>query len=252
MIEVIKGYARRIPGLQPAYRRARKVMGFLPVDGPRAIDHLGHRRYVTERWGEIGPLQWQFLLAHGLEPHHYLLDIACGCLQLGLHAIPYLEPGHYLGVEKERMLLDAGIEEELGRETYESRRPVLLCNDRFDFAGIGGIRPDIAWSHSLFTHLVPSSIERCLRNLRSVIAEHGVYYTTYFETTRPDGERRNARRDNAFSGGVFLRSSIERFGRNTGWAMEYIGDWGHPNGQIMVAYRPRRVMEAPALVNRRI
>jgi hypothetical protein len=157
-------------------------MGFLPPDGPQVIDILGHRRYVTEKWGEIGPLQWRFLLGHGLEPQHYLLDIACGCLQLGLHAIPYLDSGHYIGIEKEQKLIDAGINQELGRDVYEARKPVLICNDQFDFSGIG-VRPDFAWSHSLFTHLTPASSVRCLSNLRGVIADHGVYYTTLRDAT---------------------------------------------------------------------
>jgi len=29
---------------------------------------------------------------------------------------------------------------------------------------------------------------------------------------------------------------MEQFGKETGWQVEYIGDWNHPRGQKMVCY----------------
>jgi hypothetical protein len=88
---------------------------------------------------------------------------------------------------------------------------------------------------------MPPSIEKCLTNLRKVIADDGVYYTTYWETNDPKTEEKSAQEwkyDHAFGGRIFLRSTMENFGRRTGWSMDYIGDWNHPKGQIIVRYRP--------------
>jgi hypothetical protein len=34
----------------------------------------------------------------------------------------------------------------------------------------------------------------------------------------------------------YTRSEMEKFGADAGWRAEYIGDWGHPRGQRMIAY----------------
>ena len=52
---------------------------------------------VGGMWDEIGRLQFEFLRARGLKADHWLLDIGCGCLRGGIHAIKYLKTGNYYG-----------------------------------------------------------------------------------------------------------------------------------------------------------
>ena len=128
-----------VPGLlADLLRRLRR-----PAQGPEGIASLGHRAYVGGRWDEIGDLQWRFLLNHGLRPETFLLDIACGSLRLGCRAIPYLAPGHYLGIEKEAELLRVGVEQELGAELESRQQPRLLVDDSFRFDRFGVVA-DIA------------------------------------------------------------------------------------------------------------
>ena len=82
-----------------------------------------HNEPLPVPWDEIGKLQFDFLVRSGLQPHHYFLDVGCGSLRGGVHFIPYLETAHYLGIDKEVDLINAGIERELGHDLYESRRP---------------------------------------------------------------------------------------------------------------------------------
>jgi len=51
---------------------------------------------VGGMWEQIGQLQFDFLVNHGLEPNHKLLDIGCGTLRGGRHFITYLVPGNYM------------------------------------------------------------------------------------------------------------------------------------------------------------
>lgn len=83
-------------------RLIRKIFPFayLPPHGEEGVSQLGHRNYIGGMWEEIGNLQLDFLISNGLSPNHYLLDIACGSLRLGVKAMPYLQPSHYLAVEK--------------------------------------------------------------------------------------------------------------------------------------------------------
>jgi hypothetical protein len=204
------------------------------LHGPEGVRQAGHRRYVGGLWDEIGRLQFDFLVAEGLLSHHYLLDIACGSLRAGVHFIPYLESGHYLGIEKEADLLQAGIDQELGRELYEQKRPVLLADGAFSFERFG-VRPDFALAQSLFTHLPVEIIEQCMRKLRPVIADTGRFYATFFETheqwTNPDEPHDHG----TFK---FTRQQFNELGRATGWDAHYIGEWKHPRGQVMVLYKP--------------
>jgi hypothetical protein len=198
--------------------------------GPEGVRTLGHREYVGGMWDQIGRLQLDFLLSAGLSPHHYLLDIGCGALRGGVHLIRYLDAGHYLGMEKEAELLEAGIDE-LGVDLYEQQVPLLIASDRFD-VGRFGIVPDVAIAQSLFTHLPPLAIRTCLANLRRVMPA-GSFFATFFETAAPV---QNPLAPHDHASFRYTPQEMRDFG--AGWAMTYIGDWGHPRGQVMVEYVP--------------
>jgi hypothetical protein len=203
--------------------------------GPDGIQAVGHRQYVGGLWDEIGKLQFDFLLANGLEPQHVFLDVACGCLRAGVHFIPYLETGHYLGIDKEADLIRAGISEELGRALYDLKRPELIVSDAFEFERFSR-KSTHALAQSLFTHLPPSMIMVCLKKLRAAMEMEGVFYATYFETAASRANPAKAHDHGLF---YYTRQDMERFGSKTGWHAEYIGDWKHPRNQIIVRYRPR-------------
>ncbi len=202
--------------------------------GSVGISQLGHRDYVGGRWEEIGKLQFEFLVAKGLLPQHYLLDVACGSLRAGVHLIPYLSPGHYWGLEKERELVEAGLARELDPTIRESQRPQFLINAEFDVTGIG--QPlDYIWIHSLLTHLPLLEIERCLQHLRVVVQQTTVCYATYFETSTVHNNQVQAHDHESF---FYTREELGRCAFEAGWVTDFIGDWGHPRGQQMLKLMP--------------
>jgi hypothetical protein len=202
--------------------------------GEAGISHLGHRDYVGGLWEEVGRLQFDFLIAEGLRPSHVLLDIACGALRGGVHFIPYLDRGNYLGIEKERTLVERGLADELPADVREEKAPELLIDGSFAFARLSKA-PDYALAQSLFTHLPPGEIERCLTRLRAVARPGCRAYATFFETAaaepRPD-------RAHDHVNWRYTRDEMLGFGRRCGWQARYVGDWGHPRGQVMVALTP--------------
>ncbi|MBA2681854.1 MAG: class I SAM-dependent methyltransferase [Ktedonobacteraceae bacterium] len=202
--------------------------------GLKRIQKVGHRSYVGGLWDEIGKLQFDFLLKEGLQPYHYLVDIACGSLRAGLHFIPYLETGHYLGIEKEESLIQAGIEKELSKEVYELKKPCFVVSSAFEFDKFK-LQPDYALAQSLFTHLPPSYIHLCFKNLRGCIHDDGVFYATFWEV---ETERANPSKPNDRGFFGYTQQQMESFGSRNGWKPEYIGDWHHPRGQKMVRFRP--------------
>ncbi|MEY4841220.1 MAG: hypothetical protein RLZZ374_2128, partial [Cyanobacteriota bacterium] len=206
----------------------------LPPEGPAGVRSLGHRRYVGGHWNRIGQLQLNFLIQQGLKPQHTLLDIACGSLRLGRKkAIPYLEVGNYIGIDKEQALLDAGLHHEIPAALVEARRPLLIQASDFGFERIGR-RVDMAIANSLFTHLPPDLILLCLQRLRPWLAPGACLYATFFESTSEQCHPKDPHDHGYFA---YTRAQMLDLGNQAGLNPYYIGDWGHPRGQRMVAFK---------------
>jgi len=152
----------------------------------------------------------------------------------GVHFIPYLEPEHYLGLEKEQALIDAGIKKELGLILFKSKKPQFIVSANFEFE-LFTAQPDFVLAQSLFTHLPPPHIKTCLTKLRASIAKDGVFFATFFEV---DSERVNPSEPHDHACFAYTKQQMEEFGLRCGWNAAYIGDWNHPRGQAMFKYTP--------------
>ena len=204
-----------------------------PPEGPAGIARLGHRGYVGGMWDEMGRIQFEFLRSRGLRPSSYLMDVACGSLRLGVHAIPFLDPGHYLGIEKEESLVKAGLEVELDPAVRAERRPVIVISSSFEFHRFGR-QTDFAIAQSLFTHLPTEAVPLCLRRIAPALADDGVFFASFF---RSESAVRNPRRSHDHLAFRYTEREMLSFGEAEGLRSRYIGDWGHPRGQVMVEYR---------------
>jgi SAM-dependent methyltransferase len=216
-------------------RAIRKInpLAFLEPEGEKGIKKMGHREYIGGHWDAIGGLQFDFLRSKGLQPESYLLDIACGSLRLGVKAIPYLQPGHYLGIEKESGLVAAGLEQELDKELRASHSPNIVISDAFEFEKLGQ-KADFAMAQSLFSHLPPVLINLCLKNLLPCLTDDGAFYATYFEVDTP---RNNPDKPHDHGYYAYTKSEMLAFGPPNGFTANYIGDWSHPRDQVIVEYR---------------
>ena len=181
------------------------------------------------RWG---PHQLQFMRDRGLEPHHCLLDIGCGSLRGGVHYIRYLDPGNYLGFDKEPALVKAGVEAELGRSLADQKRPELVTNGSFDFAAFTRC-PDFSIAQSLFSHLAAHDASRCLENLSHFTRErdHRLYATFFVGDSR-----KNATRSHAHGTYMYDPAEFAAIGEAAGWNARYIGVWTTARGQHMMEF----------------
>ncbi len=200
-------------------------------EGVAEIDRVGHRAYVGGLWDEIGVLQLAFMRSQGLRPDQTLLDIACGSLRGGVHFIPWLDPGRYLGLDREARLIELGIERELGAALYAERRPEFVVSDRFAFERFSR-RPDMSIAQSLFTHLSPEDIALCLGNLRPVVAPGHRLMATFI----PGDGSGNPERSHPHLPFRYPAARLVALGRDAGWEVEQIGEWGHPRGQRMLCF----------------
>lgn len=210
-----------------------------------AIRDGQHRETIGGLWDEMGAHQMAFLIARGMQPSDRLLDVGCGSLRLGVHAIAYLDAGRYFGTDLNPDLIDAGRERELDdAQRLKAPRSQFASDDAFDF----GFLPepmDFAIAQSVFTHLPLNHLRRCLATLRPHMAESGQFLVTYFDcpTERSLFEPMTQPR-----GGVVTHDYMDPYhyrladmawaAEQTGWRLEPIGDWSHPRNQSIVAFRP--------------
>lgn len=200
-----------------------------------------HRAVVGGLWDEIGQIQFDFLVTHGLQPHHHLLDVGCGSLRGGIHFIGYLAPGHYVGIDANRTILEAGRTIELTRHDLWWKKPTLLHVRDFDVAHLG-IAFDFAVAVSVLTHLPREAVSQCLQRTAQVLAPGGRFYATIFEAppgyvgplehARTDGEPLVSYPDrDPFH---YDLATLMQLADAAGLTLEYVGDWGHPRGQRML------------------
>jgi SAM-dependent methyltransferase len=210
--------------------------------GRQSVSNVPHRQAVGGAWDEIGKLQFDFLVQHGLRPHHRLVDVGCGSLRGGVHFIRYLDDGHYYGIDREQWLLAAGREIELPRAGLEDRTVHLLCRDDFDLTQFG-IEFDYALAQSVFTHLPWNSVLRCLVNVQRALCSRGEFYATFFEDK--DGTHRISPIRHEVGGRVtypdqdpyhYEFSVFRELAQRVGLEVDYIGDWGHPRNQVMMVF----------------
>ena len=194
---------------------------------------LGHRRYVGGDWDSIGDMSFAFLREQGLRPDHVLLDIACGSFRLGSRAIPYLDPGNYLGIDREASLIAEGMKHELGEAMIAQKRPEILISADFEFARFSR-HPDVAVAFSLFTHLTPDAIDLCLRRLRNVMKPDSRFYATYKPRPRL---WRNPSVSNSFASFRYSLSEMTEFAKCNGFTVTEMGDWRPQAIQKMLQFR---------------
>ena len=178
-------------------------------------------------WDEIGALQYQFLLAQGLQPGHRLLDYGCGTLRGGRFFIDYLEPGRYVGVDISRNVV-AKAQELLRNENLADKKPELIwnANASLDFSEVGNQKFDFIIAQSVFTHLLPEHINTCIGNVARVMKSEGRFYFTNFDADE------------------FIKRSVKDFAHPASFYRQLAGAYAfdlddlselypHPRGQSM-------------------
>ena len=193
---------------------------------------MQHREYVGGMWESIGRLQFDFLINQGMKPESILLDIACGCLRLGVHAIPYLNKGCYLGIDKSEALIVAGLEYELHDAIRREKEPHFVISSTFDFDRFK-LEPDFTIAQSLFTHLTSDRIERCFYRISKLLKQKGVFFAPFFEAAVPQENPSESHDHKNFK---YTRDEMLNFGKTNGLNAQYIGDWNHPRDQVIVSY----------------
>lgn len=196
-----------------------------------------HRMSVGGNYEQMGSSQLDMLKRNGLKSDKKLLDVGCGSLRLGVQAMRYLNPGCYFGIDCDQNIVNAGLKRELPSHVRENKQPAFTINKYFDFSEFGDEKFDFAMAQSVFTHLPPTAIELCLKNVMERINLGGIFFASYnladnhitrFGQVYPEMTR-------------YSVDYFETLARKYNVGFENIGNWGIPqnntNHQLLLAFK---------------
>lgn len=199
-----------------------------------------HREFVGGLWDELGQLQFDFLVDAGLQTHHSLCDLGCGCFRGGIHFIKYLDSGNYYGVDINQSLLNAG-KTELEEAGLGNKRIHTVLTETFDMSSFD-TKMDFILSVSLFTHLPMSMILLCLRQVRQSLKPDGQYFTTYFNAphsvytkaiTHEPGNITTHHNQDPYH---YSLEEMQHAASESNLSVQEVLNWKHPRNQKMLVF----------------
>jgi hypothetical protein len=105
------------------------------------------------------------------------LEIGAGTLRAARFIIPYLDAGHYCGVEPNTESVRLGIEFELGPEMAKRKKPRFISRSDFVFHEFGE-QFDYVLSYSVFPHAPPPQIPIIFKNAAKCFHDHSIMLAT--------------------------------------------------------------------------
>ncbi|MER6182853.1 class I SAM-dependent methyltransferase [Streptomyces sp. NPDC001652] len=130
---------------------------------------------------QLGRMQFDYLLAHGLRPEHHVLEIGCGNLRAGRLLIDHLDTGHYYGIDISPAILLAA-QGTLVREGLQAKLPHLTLVGDLTFGFLPEGHFDVVHAHSVFSHSPRQVVEQCLAHVGRILAPGGHFDFTFNRT----------------------------------------------------------------------
>ncbi|MGP4045192.1 class I SAM-dependent DNA methyltransferase [Streptomyces sp. 2A115] len=247
-------YALRHPRRVPAHARRAARDAWLRLRYGR--DHIAYYRAVMasdaarcpeaavghnpsrDRWTQIGRMQFDYLVRHGLKPEHRMLEIGCGNLRAGRLFIDYLESGHYYGIDISPDILIAA-QDTLVREGLQDRLPHLTLTDDLTFAFLPDAHFDVVHAHSVFSHSPPHVIEECFAHVGRVLAPGGFFDFTY---DRTEGREHQVLHEDFY----YRTETLVELAAKHGLSARFMDDWEalpHRQSKMRVTAMPEPALD---------
>jgi SAM-dependent methyltransferase len=234
-----KNVVKRLLGLGGVGRRAKTIYegkGYLEAYSQHTDLRVeaDPKSAIGGKWEEIGQLQFDLLLNQGLQPHHKMLDVGCGTLRGGRHAIRYLNAGNYSGIDISPKAIEHA-KQLVQQEGLFEKGPRLVVSEKMNlqFREFSGETFDFILAQSVFTHLKPEHITECFEYIGDIMDESSAFYFTY---TKGEAYGQIGRKGFCYPFS-FFESLAGQFGFNL---RDCSKEYNHPRGQLMVETRKKQ------------
>jgi SAM-dependent methyltransferase len=237
------GYALRHPDRITGYARRLGRDAWLAL---RSRDHVAYYRAVMrsdaarsreaavgskshESWLQIGQLQFDYLLGHGLKPSMRMLEIGCGNLRAGRLFAEYLDAGNYYGIDISPDILLAA-QQVVAQYGLAAKLPHLALVADLTLGFLPDGLFDVVHAHSVFSHSPPAVIDECLAHVGRVMTPGGFFDFTFDRTQ--GAEHQVLREDFYYRTGTLLALA-----RRHGLQAAFMADWDllpHDQSKIRV------------------
>ena len=131
---------------------------------------LGGNLY--DGYGVSGKGFFRKLVKLGLKPDDTCVDYGCGTLRLGIHAIKYLKPGAYWGMDVVDCFLREG-RKLVGDRLWKEKQPNLRLISAESVTEVARARPALLFSVHVLKHLHPDQLNEYFHNIIHIIDPRG-------------------------------------------------------------------------------
>lgn len=133
---------------------------------------LGDKLKGGEPFESAGLRIFGMLKAFGLSEDAVCVDYGCGTLRIGLHAIRFLAPGAYWGLDVSGFFLDQG-RKLVGEKLIAEKQPNLRLISPETLAEATSHKPNIVFSIAVMFHVHPDELNDYVRNLMTLAGADG-------------------------------------------------------------------------------
>ena len=120
----------------------------------------------------IGTIELGILRMEGLRPEDKVVDFGCGTGRLAVHLIPFLNGGHYVGIDIAQSMLQAA-QQLVSQRIQKPRCRVTWQKQPSDRFQIEEGSVDIVCAFSVFTHMEHEDAYRYLRAAHPIVRPGG-------------------------------------------------------------------------------
>jgi SAM-dependent methyltransferase len=196
-------------------------------------------RTVQEVFRAFSLNQFNLLKRHGLTKNSYVVDIGCGTLRLATRLIPFLDKGHYCGIEPSLSVLKHGLNCNLPCE-LKSKAPRFI-SENYDFpVSVFGTKFDFAMLGSVFSHASIGQIGTCLDHVKPCLTDGGLVLASVVDYRRsdlPKGIIHEERPDWTYPHSVVhSKATMESVASEHGFVVSE-DDWPHVCEQMWLTFR---------------
>ncbi len=237
------GYAVRHPARIAGYAKRRGRDAWLRMRSP---DHVSSYRAVMrsdaarsrdgavgshtrESWLQIGKLQFDYAVSHGLKPEMRMLEIGCGNLRAGWLFIDYLEPGNYYGIDISPEILLAA-QDTIASQGIAAKLPHLTQVQDLRLHFLPEASFDFVHAHSVFSHSPIEVIDECFAHVGRVMAADGFFDFTF---DRTEGTEHQVLHEDFY----YRTQTLIELAAKHGLDATFMDDWestGHDQSKIRI------------------